>query len=190
MPERVIATGTWDFEDATMQGFEVESGDCGVQPLKYIGSGDDRWTLTDGGTYLINTFRYGTSVDSTTHKDQAVCLFADKTHSFKITSQTEISWYEASQGHNVCLKRSSDNEELLCQRNSHKRFDMKARSFTAGQLATLNGETVYVTFADESVGGWGHIQLDNLRVSNAMFGKCYNLSYISNSIFVIIPFEV
>ena len=113
---------TWDFEDGTMQGFVVESGDCGVQPLKYIGSGDDRWTLADGGTYFVNTFRYGTSVDSTIGTDSSVCEFADKTNSFKVTSTTKVSWHETGMGHSVCMKRLSDDAELLCQRNEWRNY--------------------------------------------------------------------
>ena len=105
-----------------------------------------------------------------------MCVFADKTHSFKITPQTEILWYESAQGHSLCLKRTSDDEELLCQRNSYTNFNMKARRFSVDELATLNGEIVYVTFADESTKAWGHIQLDNLKVTNALFGKYYNVT--------------
>ena len=167
----------WDFEDGTMQGFEVESGDCGVQPLKYVGSGDDRWTLAHGGTYYVNTFRYGSSVHSTSGEDSKKCVFADKTHFFNVTSQTEISWYETGNGHSLCLKRLSDDAELLCQRNDYRSFDMQSRSFAAGELSALDGERVYVTFSDEQTGGWDHIQLDNLAVANAQFGKSHNLSF-------------
>ena len=33
----------WDFEDGTMMGFELVSGKCGSQPLKYENPTDNRW---------------------------------------------------------------------------------------------------------------------------------------------------
>jgi len=163
---------TWDFEDGTMQGFKLQSGDCGLQPVKYNGKWidkggnvhDDRWNLANGGTYYVNTFRFGTH-----GFDEKKCLFSDKNHAFKITSQTTISWYESAQGHSVCLKRLSDNKELLCQRNSHKLWDLRERHFLDNELANLNGNVVYVTFADERSGHWDHMDLDNLKVTNAIF---------------------
>jgi hypothetical protein len=162
---------TWDFEDGTMQGFEKVSGDCGVQPLKYVGSGNDTWGLADGGTYFVNTFLYGASLDSTNGHDDKKCVFGDKSHYFKITSQTEITWHEAGKGHSVCLNRLSDNAELLCKRNSHTNVDMQAKSFSLIELSSFVGETCYFTFADEQTGGLDHIQLDNLKVTYKDNGK-------------------
>ena len=162
---------TWDFEDGTMQGFEKVSGDCGVQPLMYVGSGDDRWTLAGGGTYFVNTFLYGASLDSTNGHDDKKCMFADKSHYFEITSQTEISWYESGKGHSVCLNRLSDNAELICKRNSQTNLNMQVRSFSALDLFSFVGETCYLTFADEQTGSWDHIQLDNLKVTHENNGK-------------------
>jgi hypothetical protein len=165
---------TWDFEDGTMQGFEEVSGDCGVQPLKYDGSGDEKWTLADGGTYFVNTARYGAlSVDSTEGIDEKKCVFGDKSHYFKITSHTEITWHEAGKGHSVCLNRLSDDKELLCKRNSHENFDMQERSFSVSELSSFVGGTSYLTFADEQTGYWDHIQLDNLKVTYEDEGKYF-----------------
>jgi hypothetical protein len=176
-----IKSYTWDFEDGTMQGFEKVSGDCGVQPLKYVGSGDSKWILADGGTYFVNTARYGASVDSTIGTDEKKCVFGDKSHYFKITSEqqnhikitphTEITWHEAGKGHSVCLNRLSDDVELLCKRNSHENVDMQKRSFSISELSSLVGETCYFTFADEQTGSWDHIQLDNLKVTYEDEGK-------------------
>ena len=166
-----LTENTWDFEDGTMQGFEKIEGNCGVQPLKYVGSGDDSWSLADGGAYFVNTFRYGETVSSTSAQEGKKCVFADKSHYFKITSQTKISWYEAGKGHSVCLNRLSDNTELLCKRNSHTNFDMQERSFADNELASFVGETCYLTFADEQTGSWDHMQLDNLKVTHKVNGK-------------------
>ena len=101
-----------------MQGFELQDGDCGVQPLMYVGSGDDRWKLSGGGIYYVNTYLYGSDINSTKKDDSRQCVFADKAHNFTITANTEISWCESGIGHSLCLRRLLDNLELLCQRNS------------------------------------------------------------------------
>ena len=140
---------TWDFEDGTMQGFELQEGDCGVQPLMYVGSGDDRWSLPSGGIYFVNTYLYGSNINAATGDDSKQCVFADKTHIFIITEDTKISWYETGKDHSLCLKRVSDDGELLCQRNSYTHFDMQERQFSSNELSTLIGQTFFIAIADE-----------------------------------------
>ena len=146
---------TWDFEDGTMQGFGLENGDCGVQPLLYVGSGDDRWKLSSGGTYYLNTYLYGSDINSTNADESKQCVFADKTHIFTITLDTEISWYETGQGHSLCLKRLSDDGELLCKRYSYTHFDMQGRNFSSSELSSLSsiiiGENRSLSIIPDSV---------------------------------------
>ena len=169
---------TWDFEDGTMQGFTLENGDCGVQPLLYVGSGDDRWSLSSGGTYYVNTFLYGSDINATIGSDSKQCEFADKTHIFTITEDTEISWFATGKYNSLCLKRLSDDGELLCQRDSYAGYDMQKRQFLSSELSLLIGETFYITIADETGSIWGHLQLDNLKVvGKAESGTFHNFTF-------------
>ena len=150
-----------------MQGFELQEGDCGVQPVPY----GDHWSLSSGGTYYFNTWLYYRS-------DSYKCVFVDKTHIFNITEGTEISWYESGKYHSVCLKRLSDDGELLCQRNSAAVYVPQERQFSSSELSTIMGETFYIAIADESSAGWGSFQLDNLKVlGNLDFSTFHNSKF-------------
>ena len=172
----------WDFEDGTMQGFELQSGDCGLQPLLYVGSGDDRWSgggnrWTYGGMYYMNTYLYGSDINAASKDDSKQCVYSDKTHFFNVTPHTEISWYETGQDHSLCLMRLSDDVELLCQRNVFTNYNMQRRMFSSGELSSLWGETAYVALSDKGTTSWGNFQLDNLRVTTIHLGTfsffCY-----------------
>lgn len=66
-------------------------------------------------------------------------------------------------------------ESELAEANNHGRddsfgnrpFQLKRKQFSRAQLRSLIGKEVYVGFADMSSTGWGHLQIDNIRVQYA-----------------------
>lgn len=154
---------TWDFEDGTLQGFALESGDCHAQPYQYLGA-DSRWNSgkpAGGGTYYINTYPQGGDPD--------LCDYRDRSHRFVIGEQTQVEFYYSASANSVYLMQHSNDAVLKQFDGSHNGFTLQHVVWSAADLASFIGITAYLRFDDHGTGGWEHIQLDNLRVTNAAF---------------------
>ena len=65
---------------------------------------------------------------------------------------------------------SGTDTELKYVIHSYNNFDMQLYTWSTSDLAAFDGKTCYMKFADTGTGGWHHIQIDNIKVENAVFG--------------------
>ena len=153
-------------------GFALASGDCGVQPLYYRGSSDDRWVIPpNGGTYYVNTYRYGTSISSTTGQDGRMCSYEDQTNAFTIGASTALTFRYSGQDWTVAVKECGTDATLASLALSNNAFNMQLATFPS--FAAHAGKRAYLWFDDHHTGGWDHIQLDNIQLTNAVgMGPC------------------
>mmetsp|Transcript_136850 Transcript_136850/g.381472 ORF Transcript_136850/g.381472 Transcript_136850/m.381472 type:complete len:300 (-) Transcript_136850:84-983(-) len=164
-----VGTYTWDFEDGTMNGFVRESGDCGFQPRRYVGSGDDRWNPgkpAGAGTYFVDTHWRETKEDFRS-EDRQTCDYRDRAHNFVVGPETAIEWYHSA-SNSVYLMELETDKVLKHLSGLNRTFVMQRASWSPADLVRARRKTVYLRFTDHGKQSWNHIQLDNLRVSGAL----------------------
>ena len=157
-------------------GFELVSGKCGSQPLKYENPTDNRWANASAskGDYFFNSYILKDDVSNgTTGSGTALCKYADKTHAFTVTDATQISYIYSSSSNAVSVMDCETDGELFAKRKSYEGFEMQTVEITQDDLSWMIGRRVYMQISDEGQGDLDHLQLDNLQVVNAKeVGTC------------------
>ena len=145
----------WDFEDGTLQGFEKDSGDCGTMPQRYASYGYMQ-PPEGGSVYVVNTY-------AGDHPYQ--CVYSDRSHIFRITETTRITWQgTAGKSSRLSLVSVATELVLLSKRWDEQTWTLTAKEWSGDDLASLQGEEVFLQFADEGSGLWEQIVLDNIVV--------------------------
>ena len=148
---QTLAAVSWDFEDGTLQGWTVVSGDAGRQP---VDKDDDRYggDFNKQGKYFIGTWE--------NLKDQAQVEL--RSPEFTITSG-KISLLVGGGNHPggeyVALCNASDGAELT-QSTGANSETMRRQVWDVSQFI---GRKVYLKIVDRVTGGWGHINVDDIH---------------------------
>lgn len=142
---------TFDFEDGTLQGWTVAFGDVGKQP---VDNDDDRYggNFNKQGRYFIGTYE--------NLRDDAEAEFVSPT----FTVSSKIITLLVGGGHHpgetyVALYRASDGAEIF--RETGANSETMQRRFW--DVSSLQGQQVYLKIVDRHRGGWGHINVDDIR---------------------------
>ncbi|MCX7599060.1 MAG: non-lysosomal glucosylceramidase [Armatimonadetes bacterium] len=147
----------WDFEDGTLQGWQVVSGNLGPQPTA---SSNDRWGGNFGkqGRYFIGTYELpgpdGTGSDQPTGELRSPVFTLNYDHlSFLIGGgahgdATFMALVDAETGHEL-LRATGRNTETM----RREVWDVSA----------FKGRRVYLRIVDAHTGGWGHVNVDDIR---------------------------
>jgi len=141
----------FDFEDGSLQGWTVVSGDAGNQP---VDKDDDRsgGSFNKQGNYFIGTY------ENLGDKAEAEL----RSPVFTIAAET-ITLLVGGGNHRdstyVALCRASDDEELF--RETGRNAEAMQRRFW--DVSPYRGENVYLKVVDQHTGGWGHINVDDIR---------------------------
>lgn len=141
----------WDFEDGTLQGWKVVSGDAGIQPSD---NDNDRWGGNFGkqGKYFIGTFE--------SFKDDARVEL--RSPEFTLSSDYMsllVGGGSYADGEYIALCRASDGEVL--QRETGSNSETMFRR--AWDVSKFKGQKVYLKIVDRETGGWGHINVDDIH---------------------------
>jgi len=141
----------WDFEDGTLQGWTVVSGDVGPQP---VDKNDDRFggNFNKEGKYFIGTYE--------NTQDDAEVEY--RSPDFTITAAT-MTLLVGGGAHVdrtfVALYSASDNTELFHETGTNS----EAMQRKYWDVSKYKGRTVYMRIVDRERGGWGHINVDDIR---------------------------
>ena len=140
--EDAVTDLRWDFEDGTLQGFEKDSGDCGTIPQRYDSYG--YMQPPEGGSeYVINTY-------AGDHPYQ--CVYSDRSHPFRITGTTRITWLgTAGKSSRFSLVSVATEQVVLSKRWDEQTWALTAKGWAGDDLAPLQGEEVFLQFADEGI---------------------------------------
>ncbi|MDI6828470.1 MAG: GH116 family glycosyl-hydrolase, partial [Armatimonadota bacterium] len=146
-----FALFNWDFEDGTLQGWAVIWGDAGKQP---VDNDDDRHGGNFGkqGRYFVGTYE--------NMKDEAQVEL--KSPVFTISSRM-LSLLVGGGAHSdqtfVALYDAHTDKELFreCGNNAE---NMSRRYW---DVSPYIGKKVYLKIVDRHTGGWGHINVDDIR---------------------------
>lgn len=141
----------WDFEDGTLQGWRVVEGDLGAQPTN---KDDDRYGGNFGkqGKWFIGTYEVlgdaaqgelRSPVFTITAKQMAL-LVGGGDHPNEVF---------------VALVLVEGDKEI-CRATGH---NAEAMSPVIWDVSADVGKQAYVRAVDHHAGGWGHINLDNVR---------------------------
>ena len=149
----------WDFEDGTLQGFEKDSGDCGTMPQRYDSYGYMQ-SPEGGSVYVVNTY-------AGDHPYQ--CVYSDRSHPFRITETTSITWLgTAGKSSRLSLVSVATEQVVLSWQWDEQTWTLAAKEWSGDDLVSLLGEEVFLQFADEGSGLWEQIVLDNIAVRSGI----------------------
>ena len=145
----------WDFEDGTLQGWRAISGNLAPQPSA---QDNDRWQGHFGkqGTWFIGTCELadGSFDDGRTGELRSP--------SFLVRARwLSLLVGGGSQAEATCvaLVRWRDGQELF-RATGHNRERMEQ---VLWDLTPWRGERVYLRVVDGATGGWGHVNVDDIR---------------------------
>ncbi len=141
----------FDFEDGTLQGWTIVSGNAGKQPSA---NDDDRWGGNYGkqGKYFIGTYE--------NLKDEAQVEM--RSPEFTITSDyisLLVGGGSYPDGEYIALCRASDGSVLMRETGANSEH-MTRRQW---DVSKYKGEKVYLKLVDRETGGWGHINVDDIH---------------------------
>lgn len=142
----------FDFEDGTLQGWKIVSGDAGRLPT---GPDEARPNVNFGqhGKYFIGLY------ENPKHDEATVVL---ESPVFTLKSNT-ISLLVGGGSHAdacyVALYRAADNSEIARETG----IDSERMVRRYWDTAKYRGEQVYIRIVDTHTGGWGHINVDDIR---------------------------
>lgn len=147
----------WDFEDGTLQGWQVVSGNLGPQPTA---SSNDRWGDAFGkqGRYFIGTYELpgpdGTGSDEPTGELRSPVFTLTCDHlSFLIGGGAD------AERTFLALVDADTQQEL--RRATGRNAEVMRRE--VWDVSALKGRRVYLRVVDAHSGGWGHINVDDIR---------------------------
>ena len=167
-------TLTWDFESGDLSDttstntFQIISGtafDFNVngtpsQPVLY--SATDGSNAFGGGSYFIRTDYETDGITTSKPGDDAVGVI--ESSAFLLGVGSMLSMEGAGDGGNVEVVRNSDSVVLATITPG---LQDTALAQYSSNLAAFSGTSVFLRVSDTSSGGWGHIAVDNLAVTNA-----------------------
>ena len=145
----------WDFEDGTLQGWTV-TGDLGKQPSS---TDNDRWqgNFNKHGKYFIGTYENGDKVagDQVTGELRSPLFLVDADLLGLLVGggdQADATYVALcdAEGDKELMKASGKNAEAMTD--------------IVWDVSKLKGKTVYLKVVDRAPGGWGHINLDFVRM--------------------------
>ena len=103
-----------------------------------------------------------------------MCVYSDRSHAFRITKTTSITWLgTAGRKSRLSLVsvateavggKKKKEKVVLSKRWDEPTWTVTAKGWSAGELAPLVGEEVFLQFADEGTNHWEHIMLDSIIV--------------------------
>lgn len=146
VPAHAVA---WDFEDGTLQGWTLVSGDVGPQPVNVD---DDRYggNFNKQGKYFIGTYE--------NTKDDAVAEF--RSPDFTISANT-ISLLVGGGGHHDATYVALIVDGAEVYRETGRNAESMQRRYW--DVSGLRGKTAHILVVDRHRGGWGHINVDDIR---------------------------
>lgn len=141
----------WDFEDGTLQGWTVVSGDAGPQPVE---KDDDRYggSFNKQGRYFIGTYENTRDDAEVEYKSPTFTIFAN-TITLLVGGGSHLDRTY------VALYTASDDKEIYRETGSNSE-SMRRRYW---DVSKHKGEQVYLRIVDRERGGWGHINVDDIR---------------------------
>lgn len=146
----------FDFEDGTLQGWRIVSGEAGTLPT---GPETARQGVDFGrqGSYFIGTYE-------NPRRDEAQIVLQSPV--FTVRSRT-ISLLVGGGFHPgacyVALYRASDDSEVRLE--TGRNTETMDRRYW--DVESLIGTRVYLKIVDSHTGGWGHINVDDIRELSA-----------------------
>lgn len=139
----------WDFEDGTLQGWTLVSGDVGPQP---VDKDDDRYggNFRKQGRYFIGTYE--------NTRDDAEAEY--KSPVFTISANT-ISLLVGGGNHPSAtyVALFVDDKEVY-RETGYSSESMHRRYW---DVSRFKGKQAYILIVDRHHGGWGHINVDDIR---------------------------
>lgn len=145
----------WDFESGDLQGWTVVSGNLGKQPSA---NDDDRWqgNFAKQGTYFIGTYE-GANDAATGELRSPIFTIQGDALSLLVgggrdATKTFIALVLVD-GDREVRRAAGDNAEAM----GRVRWDLKL----------YRGAQAYLRIVDNATGGWGHINVDDIRELSA-----------------------
>ena len=145
----------WDFETGDLQGWRVVSGDLGPQPTH---NDNDRWggNFAKQGRWFIGTCEVpGGGFDDARTGEIRSPTFASRSRFIRLLvggGADRNSTY-------VALIRAGDGQELK-RASGH---NAEAMTPVLWEVSADRGAVVYLKIVDRATGGWGHINVDDIR---------------------------
>ena len=143
------AGAKWDFEDGTLQGWTLVSGDVGPQP---VDRDDDRYggNFNKQGKYFIGTYE-NTKDDAEVHYKSPVFTISANTITLLVgggnhPERTYVALYVDG---NEVYRGTGTNAETMLPRY--------------WDVSKLKGKQAHIEIVDAERGGWGHINIDDIR---------------------------
>ena len=141
----------FDFEDGTLQRWTVVSGDAGPQP---VDKDDDRYggNFNKQGTYFVGTYE--------NLRDEAEVELRSPTFTLTAETMTLLVGGGDHVGETyIAMHAASDDKELF--RETGTNAEAMQRRFW--DVSPYTGRQVYLRIVDRHKGGWGHINVDDVR---------------------------
>ena len=142
----------FDFEDGTLQGWTVVSGEAGKLPTGPETMRKDQ-NFGQQGRYFIGLYENPA-------RDAAQIVLQSPV--FTIKSNTISLLVGGGDHYNHCyiaLYKASDNTELKRETGINSEYMTKRYWDVSG----FKGQQVYLKIVDSHTGGWGHINVDDIR---------------------------
>lgn len=139
----------WDFEDGTLQGWTVVSGDAGPQP---VDKSDDRYggNFNKEGKYFIGTYENVKDDAEVEYLSPEFVISADTMTLLigggSLPDRTYVALYV--DGEEVYRETGANSEQM-----QRRYWDVSA----------YRGRTAHVRIVDRERGGWGHVNVDDIR---------------------------
>jgi non-lysosomal glucosylceramidase len=145
----------WDFETGDLQGWTITGGPFGKQPSD---NDDDRWggSFNKQGKYFIGTYEGVGDQPTGEIRSPVFTVQSGKLSLLIGGGSIPGKTY-------VALCRASDDTELITQAGRNA----EAMQRYLWDLSPYMGEKVYIKTVDRESGGWGHINLDDVRELSA-----------------------
>lgn len=151
MASPVLALVNWDFEDGTLQGWSIVWGDAGKQP---VDKDDDRYGGNFGkqGRYFIGTYE-NMKDEAQVELKSPVFIISSKMITMLVGGgchwdKTYIALYDFS------------NDKELFRETGCNAENMTRRYW---DVSSFIGRQAYLKIVDRHSGGWGHINVDDIR---------------------------
>lgn len=146
----------FDFEDGTLQGWKVVSGEAGKLPTGPETMRKDQ-NFGQRGKYFIGLYENA-------NYDTAKIVLQSPV--FTIQADTISLLVGGGDHHGECyvaLYKAADNSELA--RETGKNIEHMTPRYW--DVSKLRGQQVYVKIVDSHTGGWGHINVDDIHEMSA-----------------------
>lgn len=145
----------WDFETGDLQGWTVVSGNLGKQPSA---NDDDRWqgNFAKQGKYFIGTYEGASDAATGELRSPKFILRGDALRLLVGGGRDAAKTFVAlvlADGDREVYRAAGDNAEAM----QPVRWDIRP----------YRGSEAYLRIVDNATGGWGHINVDDIRELSA-----------------------